>query len=121
MNTIIINGQRIQTSGNNISVIGDSVFVDGQKVQGELSGIVEVQFVGDVASVQSDSSVTVKGNVQGSVRANGSVTCGNVGTSVDAGGSINCDDVKGNVSAGGSVNCDEVHGSVRAGGSVRHG
>ena len=120
-NTIIINGQRIETSGGSISITGGSIYVGGQKVKGELSGIVEIKFEGDLASLQSDASVTVHGNVQGEVKATGSVNCGTVWKNVDAGGSVQCGNVKGDLDAGGSVKCGNVQGNIDAGGSVRHG
>lgn len=103
MNTIIINGVKIQTDGKSISIQGDKVFVDGKVVKDGLSGIVKVEFKGDLASLQSDSSVVVHGNVQGDVDAGGSIECGDVGGSVDAGGSVRSSKVGGNIDAGGSV------------------
>ncbi|ALS22117.1 hypothetical protein [Paenibacillus naphthalenovorans] len=103
MNTIIINGQRFNTSGNNISVTNNQVIVDGKVVQGNLSGIVEVKFEGDLASLKCNGSATVNGNVFGSVNAGGSVDCGDVGKNIDAGGSVTCGFVGGNIDAGGSV------------------
>jgi hypothetical protein len=103
MNTIIINGVRIQTNGNNISVVGNSICVDGTQVSTNLVGTVEVKFEGDIASLKTNGSATINGNVKGSVDAGGSITCGDVSGDVDAGGSVRCGKVQGDVDAGGSI------------------
>ena len=91
MNTIIINGNKIQVAGNNISVNNDSVYVDWKLVQGGLQGIVKLEFKGDLVQLKSSASVTVNGDVKGNVDAGGSVSCGHIGGSVDAGSSVvNC-------------------------------
>jgi hypothetical protein len=119
-NTIIINGQKIQTIGSNIEINGENILVDGQVVKNGLAGTVKIQFEGDIASIKSDTSVTVNGNVHGNVDAGGSIICQQVGRDVDAGGSVTCTDIQGDVDAGGSVTCGEIHGNVHAGGSVRY-
>ena len=105
MNTIIINGTKIQTSGNNISVINNSVYVDGKVIQTELSGIVEIKFEGDLASLSCNGSASVNGNIKGDV---------------DVGGSLDCNDIGGNIDVGGSVRCNKVSGDIDAGGSVKY-
>lgn len=35
MNTMIINGKRIQVEGNNVSINGNKIFVDGKEVNCE--------------------------------------------------------------------------------------
>lgn len=102
-NQIVINGKAISVQGNNISVINNRVYVDGKLIEEELSGTVEISFIGDLASLKTDSSATVNGSVQGDVDAGGSVSCGDVVGSVDAGGSVSCGTVGGDVDAGGSV------------------
>lgn len=102
-NTIIINGVRIETTGNNISVQGNSIFVDGKQVSTNLVGTVEVRFEGDLASLETHGSATINGSVKGDIDASGSIKCGDVGGSVDAGGSVNCGNVQGDVDAGGSI------------------
>lgn len=104
MNTIIINGQKIQTNGKNISVINDTIYVDGVTIQSNLSGIVEVKFEGDLASLKCNGSASINGNVKGDV---------------DVGGSLKCCDVSGNLDVGGSVQCGKVGGDIDAGGSVK--
>jgi hypothetical protein len=103
MNTIIINGTKIQTNGKNISVIGNQVCIDGQMILGDLSGIVEIKFEGDLASLKCQGSATINGNIKGDV---------------DIGGSLSCNDIIGNVDVGGSIKCGNISGDVDAGGSV---
>lgn len=105
MSTIIINGTRIQTSGNNISVINGTVYVDGKVAQSNLHGGVNIKFEGDLASLKCDGSAEIKGNIKGSVDVGGSLECGDVGGNVDVGGSIRCGKVSGDIDAGGSVKC----------------
>ena len=93
----------------------------------------EFQYEGPAQNIFSDFSVQVDGDVEGSIKAGGGVSCGDVGGNVDAdtgvdggdvggsvksGGGVSCGDVGGSVSAGGSVNCGDVDGSVSAGGNV---
>lgn len=102
-NRITINGKTY--TGNNIAITDNSIVIDGNVVEDEQSGIVEVRIEGDVKTVSSRKSVTVKGNV----------------TDVDAGTSATIHgDVKGNVDAGTSVVCGSVGGDIDAGTSVRH-
>lgn len=115
---ITINGKTYR-GGNNISIVNGKVTIDGIPQDGEpLTGVVEVKVEGNLTSLRTDASVTVKGDVLGDVDAGGSVQCGAVGGEVDAGGSINCGAVNGDVDAGGSVNCGDVQGDVDAGGFV---
>ena len=104
MSTIIINGTKIQTSGNNISVVNGTVFVDGKVIQSDLSGIVELKFEGDLTSLKCDGSASINGNIKGNV---------------DVGGSLDCCDIVGNIDVGGSVRCGKVSGDIDAGGSVK--
>mgnify|MGYP001563240432 CR=1 FL=1 len=99
MNTIKINGKLFSVSGNNVSINGNSVIVNGIKIVDGLKGVVKVEWVGEVADVQSDYDVQC-GNVQGSVNAGMNVTCQNVGGDVDAGMNVKCSDVTGDVDAG---------------------
>lgn len=117
MSNITINGKTY--SGNNIQVINDQVFIDGKCAGDDFKNKdVKVIIEGDVASVESDRSVDVKGNVQGDIAAKGSVACDAVGGSVKSKGSVSCDSVGKDVKAGGSVSCGRVGGTVKAGGSV---
>lgn len=104
MGTININGRTYR--GNNLSIVGGKVIIDGVTQDGEqLSGVVELR---------------VTEGILGSLNTDCSVTCGNVQGYVSAGGSVECGDIGGAVNAGGSVRCGKVTGPVNAGGSVRH-
>lgn len=105
MNTIVINGKTIQASGRNISVINNSVIVDGVVVESGLSGIVKVEFQGDLASLQSSGDAVVNGNVSGNVTVSGDLKCGDINGDVKASGDIRCGQVSGNVRASGDVIC----------------
>ena len=96
MNRIIINGKSFDVSGNNISISGNSITVDGITIQGDLNGIVEIKFEGDLANLESHN-VKVYGNVMGDIDAH-NVECKNVGGNVKA-HNVNCDDIQGNVNA----------------------
>lgn len=102
-NNIIINGVRIQANGKNIRVQNNSVYVDGKLVEEGLTGTVEIRFEGDLASLKTDGSAKINGNVEGYVDTGGSCKCGDVGGYVDAGGSVTCGKVDGDVHAGGSI------------------
>lgn len=108
MNKITVNGKTYETEGKNISVINGVVTVDGKQVGGEVSGVVEIKFEGDLASLKSDASVSC-GNVQGTVQAGGSVNADNVGGDINAGGSVNCDATYGTVTARGSLTVGNMH------------
>jgi len=94
MNTIIINGKRIQTTGNNISVNGSSIYIDGKEIENGLTGIVEIKFEGDLASLKAHN-VKVKGEIMGDVDAH----------------NLECDNIGGNVKAH-NVYCKMILGSV---------
>lgn len=91
-------------SFNNINVTQSEVWINGKKVSSINGSNVEVHIHGNVeGNVKAHGSVKVQGSVQGSVDAGGSVQCGDVGESVDAGGSVQSKKVGGNIDAGGSV------------------
>lgn len=102
MNIINIGGRSFSVSGKNIVVNNNSVYVDGVLVEDGLSGIVKIEFTGDLASLDCNTA-EISGNVQGDVKAN-TVKCGDVGGSV-----------KGN-----TVKCGNVQGDVK-GNTVKHG
>lgn len=101
MNTIYINGEKFDNvAGKNISIINDKVIVDGVVIKSGLSGIVKIQFEGDLANIDA-TNVEVKGNVFGNVdttnlKVNGDVK-GNVDTT-----NLTCRDIYAN-------NVDSVH------------
>ena len=108
MNSITINGVRIEVQGNasNISIRNGNVTIGGNIVRTGLSGEVRVVWDGPLASLECDGSADT-GNVAGNVSA---------GNGVRVTG-----DIQGNVSAGNSVTCQKVGGSIQAGGSVKVG
>lgn len=101
MNKVTINGKTYSSSGN-ISVINNTVYVDGQEVSGTPKDILRIEVTGTLNNLKTDLSVNCE-DVQGNVEAGGSVNCDRVGGSINAGGSVNCDNVGGNVTAGGSI------------------
>jgi len=115
---IVINGKHY--SGLSVSIINDSIFIDGKKVDSTKENILEIKVIGDLAKLTTDKSVTVNGNIKGDVEVGGSITCGDVDGNINVGGSITCDDINGSVNAGGSVSCDDVAGNVLAEGRVNY-
>lgn len=103
MSRITINGKTIITSGKILIVDGDNIICDGDVIGTGLSGIVEIIFEGDLASLKCDCGVTINGNVHGDVSAGSGVKCGDVGGNVRAGSSVDCDNVQGDVRAGSSI------------------
>lgn len=121
---IIVNGIKIDAPpGASVSVINDVVYVNGQPWKQDgvpETGVLRIEVKGSVGSLVCDRDVKIVGNVEGDVKAGGSVSCDRVGGKVEAGGSVSCDGVGGDVKSGGSVSCDEVRGSVYARGNVNH-
>ena len=106
MGQVEINGQIIEVpDGANISSINGDLFVNGARYYvGGPTTTINLTIKGDVGSVSADGSVKVQGNVKGSVKSGGSVTCGTVSQDVSAGGSVRVNgDSKGKITAGGSV------------------
>jgi len=83
---IIINGKRY--SGLDVSIVNNSIFIDGKKVDSNKENILEIKVIGDLAKLTTDKSVTVNGNIEGNVEVGGSITCNDVGGSIKAGGSV---------------------------------
>lgn len=83
--------------------------------QNNIKDNIEIKIEGDAVNVQSYFSVTVDGNVQGSISAGNCVTCDTVYSSVNAGNCVTCDSVYGSVSAGNCITCDDICGSVSVG------
>jgi len=121
MGTVTINGKKYYSSSGDISVINNTVFIDGKKVDDEISREIEIKIEGIVGNIKTDYGHVTCQDVKGNVNAGGSVRCENVEGDVDAGGSIRCGDVGKNVDAGGSVTCKKVEGDIDAGGSVKKG
>lgn len=105
-NRIIVNGLTIEVEGCNVGVIGGTVYVDGLPVHSGLTGKVEIIWHGDLASLETDSSVTCQ-NIYGDVVAGHSVNCKSVpGKSVSRQPNSfhGSHGVNGNITAGHSVN-----------------
>jgi hypothetical protein len=84
-------------SGNNISISGDKVIIDGVQQEGSLVGDVHVSINGDVEALQITSgSITV---TAGSIKTtSGDVKCGDVSGSVQTvSGDVACGNVAGNI------------------------
>ena len=97
MNTIIINGVKIQTSGSSISVNGNSIYVNGSLIMGDLKGTIDIKFEGDLASLQCQGTSTIHGNINGDVDVNGSLTCKDIVGDVNVGGSLKCGNISGDI------------------------
>jgi len=108
MSTVNIGGKaRIQIDGRDfvgqsISIINGRVKIDGQPVDGQVSGVVSIKIEGTLHHLETDAAVTA-GAITGNVTAGGSVRCEHVGGSVQAGGSVEAGNVSGGIMAGGSV------------------
>ena len=83
------------------------------------AGAVEIECVCANASLDADCAFTVEGSVEGTVRAEGNVTCGGVRGDVQASGNVRCGSVGGDVVAGGNTSCGTVNGDVRCSGSLQ--
>lgn len=104
-NTIVINGKSHTVSGNNIQIGNGTIMVNGVVIEGELSGIVEVKFEGDLANVTSSSSISVSGSILGNADAGSHISCNDVGGDADAGSHISCRDIRGKADAGSHISC----------------
>jgi len=72
----------------------------------------------DGSDIHVHGDAQIEGNIEGDLRANGSVTCETVEGDVAAGGSVTCETIEGDVTTGGSVTCETVEGDVTAGGRI---
>ena len=63
MNTIVVNGKRMQVEGNSISINGNKIFVDGKELNcEELKNEVTIKWEGDLASLECHNA-KIKGNI----------------------------------------------------------
>lgn len=108
-NKITINGKTYNVSGKNIQVKNDSIYVDGDLVESGLSGVVKVEFTGDLTNLDC-TTAHINGNVLGNVDGT-TINCGDVGGKVD-GTTINCHDISGNVD-GVTIKCNSVKGNLK--------
>lgn len=110
---ITINGETIEVVGNSISIRNGKLYIDGvlfkeRKDFEKDYKLISITIEGDVNYMDADCSVTINGNIKGSVDAGGSVTVGG--------------DVDGDIKSGGSTTVKGSHnGRIIAGGSVRTG
>lgn len=108
-NQMQINGVTIDVPSNaSVSIVNGQLYVNGKKYDGEElqnKQVVHVTIQGDIKEIDCAGSVTVNGNVNGSIECGGSVTVsGNVEGSIDCGGSCHISgNHQGSIDAGGSV------------------
>lgn len=105
MATITINGKSFTTKGNNISVINDKIMVNGVVIESGLSGIVKIQFEGDVANLDANVA-EITGNVIGKVDSNTLKVTGDIRGNVDS-NTVHCRDIYG------SVEANVVNGNIK--------
>ena len=123
MSRVVINGVSFDIpDGENISVIGNKILVDGKAfIPGKETGdfkTIKFEWDGPLASLTVEGYSSVHCQDVGSVKAGGSVQCRDVKGKVDAGGSVTSGNITGNVDAGGRVSCGNISGNVDAGGRV---
>ena len=105
INRVVINGQTINCSGNNISIQNGEVIIDGKVIQSNIGYDIKVTVYGDVNKLDCAGSVEVHGNC-GSVDCSGSCKIdGDVNGDVDASGSVTCGNIAGDIDCSGSVRC----------------
>lgn len=97
--------QTVSVNGDSISIINNKLYINGKEYKFENGNVSELEIKGNVASINSDCSITINGDVAGDVDVGGSVNIvGNVTGDIDAGGSVNISGRhKGDIDAGGSV------------------
>lgn len=81
-NTITINGETFNVQGKNIVVKNGKVIVDDNIIKESLSGIVKVEFTGDLATLDCNVAI-VNGNIMGDVDCT-TLKCGDVHGDIDA-------------------------------------
>ena len=106
MNKITVNGTSIEVAGGRISINGSTIKVNGITIAKDLPEGATLKFEGDLATLESDRSITVSGNVYGDVKSGGSMQCGNIAGNAESGGSMQCGDVSGDANSGGSMRGD---------------
>ena len=104
-NRTVINGKEYK--GNNVSISGDNVIIDGVTQDGSLSGPVNVVVHGDVNTIENQAGSVTAHNVHQISTGSGDVKCNNVAGSVRTGsGDVECGIISGNVRTGSG---DVVH------------
>ena len=105
MATIIINGKSYDNVvGNNIQIINDKVIVNGVVIESGLSGIIKVQFEGDIANIDC-SNLEIIGNVVGNIDSSNLKVSGNIQGDVDC-TNLTCRDIFANKVDATIINCN---------------
>lgn len=84
--TIIVNGKKYQ--GNNVSIVGNAVYIDGQKAEEVTEkneeGNIIINIEGNVSAISNVTKITVNGNVEKITDAGDINVTGNAGNIKDA-------------------------------------
>ena len=106
---IKINGTYHEVEARDIVI---KVFVGDKIIESVPSGVVKIEFKGDLASLDCTEAV-VTGNVNGDVDCT-SITCNNVNGNVDC-TSITCNNIDGDINSRNvTVTCNKINGDVDA-------
>jgi hypothetical protein len=125
--TIEVRGGRVYVGGKlYIPAVGDAgpseaAVPEGATLNLDRDGRIVGNIQGDLTVRGSNVKVVIEGNVDGSVKADGDVSCQRVGGSATAGGSIQTESVGGSANAGGDVRAGKIGGSANAGGNIFRG
>jgi hypothetical protein len=101
---IKINGRTVDISGSvqSLSINNGQIRINGRNIELEDGKVFNIEITGDVQNIDVDDceSVTVNGNVTGSVKTiSGDIRCGNIGESVKTiSGDVRASEIKGSVS-----------------------
>lgn len=103
---VTINGVTRFIKGGNVSIINNQIYVDNKpyNIEGlnQDSNVVEIKIEGNVESVRTSANISVKGNVNQKILADGNVNIqGDVTGNIEADGNVI---VTGKQS--GKINCD---------------
>jgi len=104
---IKINGTYHEVEARDIVI---KVFVGDKIIESVPSGVVKIEFKGDLASLDCTEAV-VTGNVNGDVDCT-SITCNNVNGNVDC-TSITCNNIDGDVDCT-SITCNNIDGDINS-------
>lgn len=132
--SVNINGVSIEVRGGRVYVGGklyipavgeagpsETVPPEGATLSLDRDGRVVGNIQGDLIVRGSNVKVVIEGNVEGSVKADGDVSCQRVGGSATAGGDLQTESVGGSANAGGDVRAARIGGSANAGGNIYRG
>mgnify|MGYP006995658644 FL=1 len=114
-NTLIINGEEFEVDGDQIFINQDSnggrISVNGMPIKNLPEVKLVIEFKGDLASLTSYASTTVKGDVNGNIKTS-NLNCGDVNGNIDA-ANVTCKNVQGDVKSN-IMRCTEIKGNVDA-------